>query len=240
MKITISKSTLPIVKIAVAIITIILTVLALDLLSFLYLRKNMVALIDGHYAITKSTVAKQFIEMGEFNNGSLMDITRQIAILRLTEKEAKQKGINISPDELNKRVNEIAQQSGGMDQFTEFLAKNNMSTEEFNSLISNQLMQEKLVKDQIKEPTNEEIEQLYKQYESAFKEQNISKEDAYSMIKDEISKNSQQDALQKLQSDLLKDRVVYYIGNREEKGQIYVYKPLQSLNIMVHTILRMY
>ena len=94
---------------------------------------------------------------------------------RVLTQEAKDKGIEVTDEELDENIGMLVQQFGGEEGFQEALEADNLTKEDLDRLVREELLISQLFEMELNfdtiEITNEEIEEFYAQYEVTMEQQ---------------------------------------------------------------------
>jgi parvulin-like peptidyl-prolyl isomerase len=123
------------------IITIVVALLGL----FVYLKKDwFVAAVVNNQPIT---TLELYQNLKAKDGQAVLD---QLIRDRLINQEAAKKGITVSSDEIDKKIESIKKQLGGKEALDTALSQRNLSQDDFKKQIRVQILVEKLLADQIK------------------------------------------------------------------------------------------
>ena len=136
---------------------------------------------DAQFERTKQMVSQQYgIDLDDEDNASLIPELQHQTIenligQRVLTQEAKNQGIEVEDDEIDENIGMLVQQFGGQEGFQEALEADNLTEEDlellvYEELLISQLFETELNLDSI-EVTQEEIEEFYAQYEMTMEQQ---------------------------------------------------------------------
>lgn len=114
-----------------------LVVAGLVLLGWLTSKYLVVAWVDGQ-PVTRIEL------MGELEKRYGKDTREQLVIQKLIANEAKNRGTNVSEEDINTEIKRIEQEQGGADKLKEVLQMQGISQPEFRNLVRLQLLRQKM------------------------------------------------------------------------------------------------
>lgn len=136
---------------------------------------------DVQFERTKQMVSQQYgIDLDDEDNASLIPELQHQTIenligQRVLTQEAKNKGLEVDDEQIDENIGMLVQQFGGQEGFQEALEADNLTEEDlellvYEELLISQLFETELNLDSI-EVTEDEIEDFYAQYEMTMEQQ---------------------------------------------------------------------
>lgn len=136
---------------------------------------------DAQFERTKQMVSQQYgIDLEDEDNASLIPELQHQTIenligQRVLTQEAKNKGLEVDEEQIDENIGMLVQQFGGQEGFQEALEADNLTEEDlellvYEELLISQLFETELDLDSI-EVTDDEIEDFYAQYEMTMEQQ---------------------------------------------------------------------
>ncbi len=193
LKINISSKTLNTLKKA---LVIIMSILAVDALAQLYYKNTIIAETPQGYRIKKSLVVNQLLK------SKTPTTAEQIIQVELAKevvfKEAKKKRLTVTNEEIKQKIDEIKKQYSSDEEFKLALESNGLTEESFRDLIKAQILLQKLVEPEYKEPNEKELKEFFEQ----IKKNNPKYQDKkFEEVKDEVSKDFKNSKIAMLEAE---------------------------------------
>lgn len=136
---------------------------------------------DAQFERTKQMVSEQYgIDLDSEENAMFLpemqhQTMENLIGQRVLTQEAKDKGIEVTDEELDENIGMLVQQFGGEEGFQEALEADNLTKEDLDRLVREELLISQLFEMELNfdtiEITNEEIEEFYAQYEVTMEQQ---------------------------------------------------------------------
>ncbi len=136
---------------------------------------------DAQFERTKQMVSQQYgIDLDADENAMLIPELQHQTIenligQRVLTQEAKNKGMEVSDEEIDENIGMLVQQFGGEEGFQEALEADNLTEEDLEQLVYEELLISQLFEAELNfdgiEVSEEEIEEFYAQYEMTMEQQ---------------------------------------------------------------------
>ena len=136
---------------------------------------------DAQFERTKQMVSQQYgIDLDSEENAMLLPELQHQTIdniigQRILTQEAKNKGMEVSDEEIDENIGMLIQQFGGEEGFQEALDADNLTEEDLEQLVYEELLISQLFEAELNfddiEVSEEEIEDFYAQYEMTMEQQ---------------------------------------------------------------------
>ena len=127
----------------------------------------------------------------------------------LLAQEAESRGIEVSDDQVDAELEDIAQQNqlGSADELLEAVEKNGMTEDQARDQVEMQLLVEKLVEDEdgSTTPSEEELRAIYARAKKQAAGQQGQEIPPYAEVKDQIAAQAEEEQVGKVAQSLLKD-----------------------------------